>query len=85
MNVTVAGLEVDFLIRTARLAVETDGRQFHRTRSAFERDRGRDAKLARAGYRVLRLTHRQVEREPATIAATLAAAIGAGRRARSSA
>jgi very-short-patch-repair endonuclease len=85
VNVTVAGLEVDFLFRTACLAVETDGWQFHRTRSAFERDRGRDATLARAGYRVLRFTHRQIEREPATIAATLAAAIGAGRRARSSA
>ena len=34
--------------------------RFHLTRAAMERDRRRDAVLARAGYRVLRFTDRQV-------------------------
>jgi very-short-patch-repair endonuclease len=79
VNAWVAGLEVDFLFADERLAVETDGWQYHRTRSAFERDRQRDAILARAGYRVLRFTHRQVTRESETVAATIAATIAATR------
>lgn len=43
----------------------------HRDREAFENDRARDALMARAGYRTLRFTYRQIEREPATVAATL--------------
>jgi very-short-patch-repair endonuclease len=78
VNERVAGLEVDFVFRAARLAVETDGWRFHGTRRAFERDRERDAVLARAGYRTLRFTHRQLTREPGTVAATLIAALGGG-------
>ena len=67
----VAGLRIDFLFAAGRLVVETDGYRYHRTRRAFERDRERDAILARAGYRTLRFTHRQLTREPAMVAATL--------------
>jgi very-short-patch-repair endonuclease/predicted transcriptional regulator of viral defense system len=67
----VAGLRVDFLFAASRLVVETDGYRYHRTRRAFERDRERDAILARAGYRTLRFTHRQLTREPALVAATI--------------
>ena len=67
----VAGLRVDFLFAASRLVVETDGYRYHRTRRAFERDRERDAILARAGFRTLRFTHRQLTREPAMVAATL--------------
>jgi very-short-patch-repair endonuclease/predicted transcriptional regulator of viral defense system len=67
----VAGLRVDFLFAASRLVVETDGYRFHRTRRAFERDRERDAILARAGYRTLRFTHRQLTREPAMVADTI--------------
>jgi very-short-patch-repair endonuclease len=70
-----ANLEVDFLFPHHRLAIETDSWEFHRTRQAFERDRKRDATLTRAGYRTLRFTHRQVSDEPATVAATIAAAM----------
>ena len=63
----VAGLRVDFLFAAGRLVVETDGYRYHRTRRAFERDRERDAILARAGYRTLRFTHRQLTREPAMV------------------
>jgi very-short-patch-repair endonuclease len=67
----VAGLRVDFLFAASRLVVETDGYRYHRTRRAFERDRERDAILARAGYRTLRFTHRQLTRAPADVAATI--------------
>jgi very-short-patch-repair endonuclease/predicted transcriptional regulator of viral defense system len=70
-NVRVCGLEVDFLFAARRLVVEADGYRFHRTRNAFERDRERDAILARAGYRTLRFTHRQVTGAPAKVAETI--------------
>ena len=75
VNATVAGLEVDFLYTAHRLVVETDGWRYHRTRRAFERDHERDATLARAGYRTLRFTHRQLAADPRTVARTLAAAL----------
>ena len=62
---------VDFLFANQRLVVEADRRTFHRSRRAFERDRERDAILARAGYRTLRFTHRQLTREPAMVAETI--------------
>jgi predicted transcriptional regulator of viral defense system len=67
----VAGLRVDFLFAESRLVVETDGYRYHRSRRAFERDRERDAILARAGHRTLRFTHRQLTREPAIVAETI--------------
>jgi very-short-patch-repair endonuclease len=67
----VAGLRVDFVFEASRLIIETDSWTYHRTRRAFERDRERDAILARAGYRTLRFTHRQLTREPAMVADTI--------------
>jgi very-short-patch-repair endonuclease len=58
-------------LRPTPPGVETDGYQYHRTRRAFERDRERDAILARAGYRMLRFTRRQLTREPAMVADTV--------------
>jgi very-short-patch-repair endonuclease/predicted transcriptional regulator of viral defense system len=72
-NVRVCGLEVDFLFAAQRLVVEADSWRFHRTRRAFERDRQRDAILARAGYRTLRFTHRQMTQRPGEVAATIGA------------
>jgi very-short-patch-repair endonuclease len=70
-NVQLADLEVDFLFAAQRLVVEVDGYRFHRTRKAFERDRERDAILARAGYRTLRFTYRQVTGSPAEVVKTI--------------
>jgi very-short-patch-repair endonuclease len=68
---------VDFLWTDARLVVETDGWDSHRTRAAFEEDRARDQALAVAGYRTVRFTHRQVVDGPDAVAATLSALLSA--------
>jgi very-short-patch-repair endonuclease len=73
-NVRVCDLEVDFLFAAQRLVVEADSWRFHRTRQAFERDRQRDAILACAGYRTLRVTDRQLTRRPSEVLAAIAAA-----------
>jgi very-short-patch-repair endonuclease len=72
-NVRVGRFEVDFLWRDGALIVETDGFRHHGTRRAFERDRARDARLAVLGYRVVRVTHRQLTVDPESAAATLRA------------
>jgi very-short-patch-repair endonuclease len=64
-------LTVDFLWPEQRLVVETDGRRFHDHAAAFERDRQRDLILERAGYRTLRVTHKQLARERSAVIATI--------------
>jgi very-short-patch-repair endonuclease len=74
-NMLVSGYEVDFVWPNERLIVEVDGFAFHSTRAAFERDRARDRVLHAAGYVVLRVTWRQLVREPEVVVAELAAAL----------
>jgi very-short-patch-repair endonuclease len=77
-NARVAGLEVDAVWTQQRLVVEVDGWTYHRTRAAFERDRSRDARLLIAGYRVYRITWRQLTREPERVIAMLGALLRLG-------
>jgi hypothetical protein len=72
--------QVDFLWRDERLIVETDSRRFHSHRAAFENDRLRDQRLTVAGFIVLRFTWRQIIREPARVAATVAQVLAQGRQ-----
>lgn len=72
VNALVARHTVDFLWRERRLIVEVDGYRFHSSRSAFERDRVRDAELIAAGFRVVRITWRHLTEQPLTIIARLA-------------
>jgi very-short-patch-repair endonuclease len=67
---------VDFLWERARLIVEMDDFRTHGTRSGFEADRARDAWLVANGYRVIRLTWRRLEAEPARAVALLRRALG---------
>ena len=76
VNVLVGGFEVDALWADRNLIVELDGYAHHGTRSAFERDRARDAELQLGGYRVLRFTYRQLDRQPLAIVETLLRAMG---------
>jgi very-short-patch-repair endonuclease len=75
VNAQVGPYEIDFLWRDQRLALETDGWDFHSDRTAFEQDRRRDAELVARGYRVIRVTWRQLAEEPIAVVARLAAAL----------
>ena len=69
INVRVGRWEVDFLWRTRRLVVETDGYRFHRGAVAFEDDHARELDLRAAGLNFLRIGFHQVTNEPARVAA----------------
>lgn len=74
-NARLEGMEVDVLWREARLVVEVDGRATHDSSAAFETDRRRDATLAAAGFRVVRVTRRQLTEEPEAVLVRLAQAL----------
>ncbi|MDQ6835327.1 MAG: endonuclease domain-containing protein, partial [Actinomycetota bacterium] len=65
-------IRADFVWREQRLIVETDGARYHDTRRAFHADRRRDQRLIRAGWRVIRITWRQLITAPEEVAALLA-------------
>jgi very-short-patch-repair endonuclease len=73
VNVRVGPFLVDFLWRSRRWVVEVDGFGAHGTRSAFETDRARDARLKLMGYDVVRFTWRQIVDEAPGVAATMRA------------
>ncbi len=87
INVPLGRYIADFLWREPRLVVETDGRAYHTTRAAIERDRRRDADLLVAGYRTFRVMNRQVVASPAWVIDRLSRLLGerprVGRRPRS--
>ena len=74
-NVVVAGKRVDAWWPDHNLVVEFDGYDFHGHRLAFEADRATDQRLVAAGYRVMRITWRQLTEQPLRVAANLAAAL----------
>jgi very-short-patch-repair endonuclease len=74
------GQEVDFRWPAHRLVVEVDGWRHHRGRAAFRRDRARDRRLLRAGYRVARFTALDVERSPGMVSQELAALLAESTR-----
>jgi very-short-patch-repair endonuclease len=64
--------ELDATWPEHRLIVECAGFATHGTRKAFEDDRAKDRELVVAGWRVIRLTWRQLTHESDTIARQLA-------------
>jgi very-short-patch-repair endonuclease len=72
VNTRVGPYEVDALWPHRRVIAEVDGYAFHRTRTAFERDRSRDADLEARGYTVVRITWRQLTDESEAVAIRLA-------------
>jgi very-short-patch-repair endonuclease len=77
-NVRVGAYVVDFLWRGRRLVVEVDGYAFHSSRTAFERDHRRDADLGDAGWRVRRVTWRQLTEDRDAVARRLRRALASG-------
>ena len=53
-QVPIAGLTVDFAIRSRRLVIEIDG-SIHELEAVQINDAARDARLAAAGWRVIRI------------------------------
>ena len=76
-DVAVPGrhFNVDCLWRERRLIVELDGRAVHGTPRAFETDRERDRLLLADGWRVMRLTWRQLRDDGPAIAEDLRTAL----------
>jgi hypothetical protein len=65
MNVVIGRRRVDVLFAAARVAVEMDGWEAHRSYAAFVADRGGDADLlARHGIVTVRLTRARFRRQP---------------------
>ena len=61
-------MEVDAAWPAAGVAAELDPRATHDTAAAFERDRRKDQRLMRAGWRVVRITPRRLREEPHRVA-----------------
>lgn len=70
-NAVVEGYEVDCVWPEQRLIVELDGHASHSPAHAFEVDRARDRRLEAAGWRVIRITWRQLVQEPELVEADL--------------
>jgi very-short-patch-repair endonuclease len=70
-NVLIEGFEVDCVWLEARLIVELDSRTHHAVAHAFEADRARDRRLEAAGWRVVRVTWRQLHDTPGAVEADL--------------
>jgi very-short-patch-repair endonuclease len=68
--------EIDALWEGQRVAVELDSRGVHGTKKKFESDRQRDRILVAEGWRTIRVTWRQLQKEPEEIAADLRSALG---------
>lgn len=76
VNATIETFEVDFAWPKTRLIAELDGHAFHAHRHAFERDRLRDRALQAAGWRVVRVTWRQLHGDANSLAADLNRLLG---------
>lgn len=63
----------------SRVVLEVDGYETHRHRSAFEADRRRDQDHAARGYLVVRVTWRQLTREPARVLVRIAETLATAR------
>jgi hypothetical protein len=74
-NAVIEGRERDFHWPHARLVVEADSYTWHRSPSALNDDRERDAVLVVAGFRVLRFTWEQVTRRRTYVAGAILRAL----------
>jgi very-short-patch-repair endonuclease len=80
VNVQIEVYECDFVWREQRLIVETDGAAAHSGERRRVRDLERDAELAAAGWRVIRITYERLLREPERVADQVGRALTPPRR-----
>ena len=81
LNAKVGNYTADFLWRDQKVIVELDGYDYHRGRAAFERDHQRDAEHQRMDHLVIRITGRQLARQPEAILVRIATALATRRSA----
>jgi very-short-patch-repair endonuclease len=74
-NVQLNGYEVDLLWAEERLVVEVDGFAYHSSERAFTNDRRRDASLTAAGFRVVRVSWKDITKQPEATLVMLAQAL----------
>jgi very-short-patch-repair endonuclease len=79
-NARVAGYEVDAVWPEQRLVIEVDGYAYHGHRGQFECDRRKDLALTAAGYRVVRVSWRQLTQEPFALVAVISASLSDSRK-----
>jgi very-short-patch-repair endonuclease len=77
-QVFVEGVGHVDLVIGDRLVIETDGKEWHDSPVAFERDRDRDLRLALLGYRVVRLTYAQIIGEWALVELSIRSLVARG-------
>lgn len=75
-NVRIGRWRPDMLWREARLVVELDGKDAHRTPAQLEADERRAADLRRQGWEVVRFSWEQVQFEAPAVAAYLRSRLG---------
>lgn len=71
VNGRMGTIEPDLRWPAHKVIVELDGFGTHGTRRAFERDRERDRRLSAAGWRVIRVTWRQLHEDRTELAGDL--------------
>jgi very-short-patch-repair endonuclease len=71
LHLATGWIEADFVWTEQHLIAELDGHASHATTAGFERDRARDRALQAAGWRVIRVTWRQLHGESAAVARDL--------------
>jgi very-short-patch-repair endonuclease len=76
-NRRVAGYEVDFVFRDAKLAIEIDGFAFHSDSNDFQHDRIKQNAIALAGWQVLRFTWLDLTEYPERVLAEVRRALRA--------
>jgi len=72
---------IDFAYPEQKLAIETDGFDFHRDRESFERDAAKLSFLASRGWRVIHATSRQLDSDARTLERRIAEGLGVSSRA----
>ena len=71
INTKICGHEVDAYFEQDKLIVELDGYEYHSSRSSFESDRLRDARMLELGIATIRITWDRLMNEPQTEARRL--------------
>lgn len=74
-NLHLHGWEIDAIWPDRRLVVEVDGYWYHLASAEFHRDHRKDSDLDARGYRVIRVSYRQLLDEPEAVASRLARAL----------